>query len=541
MNKTSSTINIHQIEALKQRLMEPANIILSYARIISEPGVYQKLEEFDDEINKIVNSSNSLIEEINKVTSDEALNLKDDQVQDFQKKTRHDLRNIVNIILGYSEMILEDLDQTHQNYIDIQNLLEETKKFNNNLETLVKFNASQDEIIIDSQESEILNKLVSMIKPLSEKQDENKILGKILIVDDNKSNCEMVERQLIREGHKTKTCHDGEQAIYELSKNQFDTVLLDVLMPKKNGYEVLMEMKQNLELKDIPVIMISGFKEEDTIVRCIEAGVDEYLTKPINNILLKAKIKSSLERKKYRDKQKHDLKVASEVQQSLIPQQSNFPKNFYASNTAAKGVSGDFFDFVNIDSNRYAFVLADVSGKGMHAGILMAKTSALFRGLCKTESSLKKLVSTINNELCETASRGMFVTAVFGIFYRKENKVEFINVGHEPVLISSGKSSFVDIESKAPPIGMFEMTPDQLKVETYDPKQSGALMFIFTDGITEGKLENGEEFGRQGLINSILENYNSSTEKIIREITKKLLFKNAILHDDVTILGIRFD
>ena len=541
MDNTSSTINIHQIEALKQRLLEPANIILSYAKIITEKEVYQKLEEFDDEINKIFNSSNLLIEEINKVTSNEALNTKSDQIHDFQKKTRHDLRNIVNIILGYSEMILEDLDQTHQNYVDIQNLLQETKKFNSNLEALVKLNISQDEIVIDTQESAILNKLVSMIKPLSDKQGENKILGKILIVDDNKSNCEMIERQLIREGHKTQICYDGEQALYELGKEKYDTVLLDVLMPKKNGYEVLMEMKQNLELKDIPVIMISGFKEEDTIVRCIEAGVDEYLTKPINNILLKAKIKSSLERKKFRDKQKHDLKVASEVQQSLIPRQSSFPKNFYALNTAAKGVSGDFYDFINLDSNRYAFVLADVSGKGMHAGILMAKTSALFRGLCKKESSLKKLVSTINNELCETASRGMFVTAVFGIFYREENKVEFINVGHEPVLISSNLSSFVDIESKAPPIGMFEMTPDQLKIETYNPKNTGSLMFIFTDGITEGKLEDGREFGRQGLVNCIIENYNSSTEKIIREISKKLLFKNAILHDDVTILGIKFD
>ena len=536
-----SKVTKTNLETLKQRLLEPANIILSYTNILNEPKVYQSLLEFEDEIVKIINSSNQLIDEINKTISDEILNLKEYEILEFQKKTRHDLRNIVNIILGYSEMILEELSEDHVNFPDIENLLKETKNFNQNLENLVQIHSSKNENTSSKKENEILNKLVSMIKPLTDSDQGNKILGNILIVDDNQSNCEMIERQLKREGHKTFICNNGEQAMIEIKKSNFDTVLLDVLMPKKNGYEVLMEMKQDLKLKDIPVIMISGFKEEDTIVRCIEAGVDEYLTKPINSILLKAKIKSSLERKKFRDKQKHDLKVASEVQQSLIPRESTFPKNFYASNTAAKGVSGDFYDFVNIDANRYTFVLADVSGKGMHAGILMAKTSALFRSLSKSNVSLKKLVSDINNELCETASRGMFVTAVFGIFYRNENKVEFINVGHEPVLISGSKSSFVDIDSKAHPIGMFEMTPEQLKIETYKPSQSGSLMFIFTDGITEGKLENGKEFGRDGLISTILDYYESSTAKIIREVTKKLLFKNVQLHDDVTILGIKFD
>ena len=536
MSSSNKNIDSNQIEALKQRLLEPANIILSYANILRQNDTYQSLIDFEEELAKILSSSDQLLEEIEKATGN--LNLNEDQIQDYQKKTRHDLRNVINIILGYSEMILEDLEKSHPNFEDIDNLLEETKKFNNNLEQLVQFNHLKEIQKESSAENEVLKKLISMIKPLNTSENHDHIKGKILIVDDNKSNCEMIERQLVKEGHKTKICFDGQQALDELKKENYDTVLLDVLMPKKNGYEVLMEMKKNLETKDIPVIMISGFKEEDTIVRCIEAGVDEYLTKPINNILLKAKIKSSLERKKYRDKQKYDLKVASEVQQSLIPKPSSFPAGFYATNTAAKGVSGDFFDFVKIDNERYTFVLADVSGKGMHAGILMAKTSALFRRLSKSKTSLKEMVSTINNELCETASRGMFVTAVFGIYYKKENKVEFINTGHEPVLVSNNIESFVDIESKAPPIGMFEMTPDQLKVEVYNPQNKKAFLFIFTDGVTEGKLIDGKEMGREGLIDIIKANYLNSTQKIIDEVSKKLIFKNVTLHDDVTILGI---
>jgi signal transduction histidine kinase len=140
-----SSIDRNNIEALKQRLLEPSNIILSYANILKEKSVSQSLEEFEDELNKIIDASQKLIDEINQAVSDDVLNLESNEVLEYQKKTRHDLRNIINIILGYSEMILEDLDPLHQNYPDIKNLLEETKKFNSNLEELVQLNVSTKE------------------------------------------------------------------------------------------------------------------------------------------------------------------------------------------------------------------------------------------------------------------------------------------------------------------------------------------------------------------------------------------------------------
>lgn len=534
----NSSIDKNNIEALKQRLLEPSNIILSYSNILSEKTVYESLQSFDDELDKIVSASQQLIKEINRSISDEVLKLKDDQILEFQKKTRHDLRNIINIILGYSEMILEDLDHTHQNYIDIQNLLEETKKFNQNLEKLVQLHVSSSEQKISNEESEILKKLTSMIKPLSEQDKAKSMKGNVLIVDDNKSNCEMIERQLQREGHKTTICFDGVEAMNELRKSDYDVVLLDVLMPKKNGYEVLMEMKQSLKLKDIPVIMISGFKEEETIVRCIEAGVDEYLTKPINSTLLKAKIYSSLERKKFRDREKHDLQVAADVQKSLFPSEAYFPGNFYASNIAAKGVSGDFYDCIDIDSDRYAFILADVSGKGMHAGILMAKTSALFRSLTKIETNLQKIAWRVNKELCETSSQGMFVTLVMGIYYKKIKAIEFINAGHEPVMIAKDNGSFVDLESKSPPMGMMEIDLNDFIVQTYHPKDEKAFFLTFTDGVTEGKVNTGKEFGREGVKETINQLKNQPIKQIISSINQSLIIENQKLHDDITILGI---
>lgn len=533
-----SSIDRNNIEALKQRLLEPSSIILSYANILNEKSVSQSLDEFKDELHKIIDGSKKLIDEINHAVSDDVLRLESNEVLEYQKKTRHNLRNVINIIIGYSEMILEDIDPLHQNHPDIKNLLEETKKFNSNLEQLVQLNLSTQEQKTNSEESEILNKLASMIKPLAKQDKNNLITGKILIVDDNKSNCEMIERQLQREGHKTMTCFDGVEAMNELNKSNYDTVLLDVLMPRKNGYEVLMEMKQNLKLQDIPVIMISGFKEEDTIVRCIEAGVDEYLTKPINSTLLKAKIYSSLERKKFRDREKHDLQVAADVQKSLIPSEAYFPDNFYASNIAAKGVSGDFYDCIDIDSDRYAFILADVSGKGMHAGILMAKTSALFRNLTKIEKNIQKIAWRVNKELCETSSQGMFVTLVMGIYYKKIKAIEFINAGHEPVMIAKDNGSYVELESKSPPMGVMEIELNDFVLQTYNSKNENALFLTFTDGVTEGKTLSGEEFGREGVKNTINQLKHDSIKSVVKSINQSLILENQKLHDDITILGI---
>ncbi|NET46833.1 adenylate/guanylate cyclase domain-containing protein [Okeania sp. SIO2B3] len=139
--------------------------------------------------------------------------------------------------------------------------------------------------------------------------------GKILVVDDNQVNRELLVRRLKREGHLVTAATNGFQALEIIQSQPFDLVLLDIMMPQMNGYEVLETLKSDPKLRHIPVIMISAVDDIDSIVHCIELGAEDYLSKPFNPILLKARINACLEKKVLRDQEQAYLKQLAEEKQ----------------------------------------------------------------------------------------------------------------------------------------------------------------------------------------------------------------------------------
>lgn len=133
----------------------------------------------------------------------------------------------------------------------------------------------------------------------------------ILIVDDNEMNRDMLARRLERQGYRTVMAEDGVQALEMLPQHPFDLVLLDIMMPRMNGYEVLQRMKDDARARHIPVIMISAVDDLDSVVKCVEMGADDYLFKPFNPILLKARISASLEKKRLRDQEQRFRQTGS--------------------------------------------------------------------------------------------------------------------------------------------------------------------------------------------------------------------------------------
>lgn len=128
--------------------------------------------------------------------------------------------------------------------------------------------------------------------------------GHILIVDDNEMNREVLSRRLERQGYTFGLAEDGLQALEMMRTMAFDLVLLDIMMPRMNGYQVLEAMNADAALRDLPVIVVSAISELDSIVRCVELGAEDYLFKPFNPILLKARLNACLEKKKLRDQQR---------------------------------------------------------------------------------------------------------------------------------------------------------------------------------------------------------------------------------------------
>lgn len=139
--------------------------------------------------------------------------------------------------------------------------------------------------------------------------------GSVLVVDDNEVNRDLLARRLQRQGHAVTVAEDGLQALELMRSEPFDLVLLDIMMPQMNGYQVLENLKADEKLRYIPVIMISAVDDIDSIVRCIELGAEDYLSKPFNPVLLKARISACLEKKRLRDQEQAYLQELNEEQE----------------------------------------------------------------------------------------------------------------------------------------------------------------------------------------------------------------------------------
>lgn len=235
-----------------------------------------------------------------------------------------------------------------------------------------------------------------------------------------------------------------------------------------------------------------------------------------------------------------ERELAAGVQKSLFPDISKFENFIYAKNVPALDVSGDYFDVVRVNKEEYFFTLADVSGKGIKAGMYMAKASSIFRTLTNLKYSLEKIVFGVNNELVEAKFKGMFVTAVFGKLNIVTGEMTFINAGHESILTFDQNKNYDYIKSDMPPIGIIKyFTESMVKSNTINIKDKSLV--VYTDGVTEGYLKNGEELGAEG-VQDIINNISNITPKsIVESIEKELNWGAEKLRDDITCMAINID
>jgi phosphoserine phosphatase RsbU/P len=233
-----------------------------------------------------------------------------------------------------------------------------------------------------------------------------------------------------------------------------------------------------------------------------------------------------------------ELELAAEIQRSLLPDEPDEGYPIYGINVPARTVSGDFFDFFELADGRICFNLGDVSGKGMNAALLMAKTASLYRCLGKTIDSPGKLLARVNEEICETAARGMFVTMIGGIYDPRTRHLVIANAGHEPPLLHHADGSFDTLPADAPPIGI---SPFLVGEEGY-PEQIIDLMdagfYVYTDGVTEGYMANGEEMEVDGVKAQLMESRHDPIGNRLRRIAAIINRGEGELRDDLTLIGI---
>jgi len=257
----------------------------------------------------------------------------------------------------------------------------------------------------------------------------------------------------------------------------------------------------------------------------------ETLSAPAAFAIRNAKMAQEMVEK---NKIQKEVEIVGEIQKSLLSKNKKESFPIAGINIPAKVVSGDFYNFSDLGDGRYGFGVADVSGKGIKSSLLMSKASSLYRCLSKTDFSAANLLIQLNNEICETISRGMFVTMLIGIYDSNKKELLLSSAGHEPPIIFSKDGSFTSYTEAGPPLGIMPKT----KYLEHKIPFTDSSMYIFTDGITEIKNPNGEMLGSEGFQNYIKKYQSTPNNERLKTIIDNIIGAGHIQKDDLTIVTV---
>ena len=229
-----------------------------------------------------------------------------------------------------------------------------------------------------------------------------------------------------------------------------------------------------------------------------------------------------------------ELELAREVQRSLLPAEGGETHGVVGLNLSAREVSGDFYDFYTLHTGQVAFCIADVSGKGMNAAMLMAKTSSLYRCLGKSILDPSRLLAMLNREILETSIRGMFVTMTAGVYDPVTGRVRLANAGHLPTLEFKGRRLLREYPADAPPLGIVP----EADFPGVDFCLEDHSLYLYTDGLLEARLSSGRRLEREGLLDLLARYSDAAPVERLQQIVAAVRDESRVMEDDLTLLMI---
>jgi phosphoserine phosphatase RsbU/P len=343
--------------------------------------------------------------------------------------------------------------------------------------------------------------------------------GRILVVDDHEMNRDMLSRRLRRLGHEVDVAVDGASALAALEEGdgRHDLLLLDIMMPGMDGYEVLRRLKADEALRDLPVIMISALDDTESVVRCIQLGAEDHLPKPFNPVLLQARIGACLNKKRLRDLEKRharslerELLIGRTIQKNFLPESlPDLPGwDIAARFRPARQVAGDFYDVFPLAGGRaLALVIADVCDKGVGAALFMALSRSLLRATAfqrfaaehgdNDEQALEYTVTFANDYIAGIHGQAnMFATVFFGVLDPATGALRYVNAGHDAPVLAGPGGVRATLPPTGPAVGLLPGLPFRVEQAELAP---GEALVLYTDGVTDARSPEGEAFGEERL------------------------------------------
>jgi serine phosphatase RsbU (regulator of sigma subunit) len=366
----------------------------------------------------------------------------------------------------------------------------------------------------------------------------------ILIADDNATNVDILQMRLAANQYSIITAVDGEAALQMAKDCLPDLILLDIMMPKMDGISVCRLIKSDASLPFIPIIMVTAKAESKDIVAGLDAGGDEYLTKPVDHRALVSRVKSMLRIKELHDKVheqsaqlKLQLETAAKIQSLFWPKMPELKSgsHIWGISVPAAYVGGDFYDIIPLSDGSLLAYVADVSDKGVPAALIMAAVSTKIRSEAQLQVELDQLAEIINKKTYQLMSEeGFFITIVFTRYWPDSGKMQILVGGHLPPLLIGENG----IRELVPLTGIsLGVTPDAMYDKSEILLSPGESVLFYSDGVTEARNENMELLG-VGRLADFLKNLKGPPwGQGLFELVRRWQ-KNTADGDDVTMLEI---
>jgi serine phosphatase RsbU (regulator of sigma subunit) len=362
----------------------------------------------------------------------------------------------------------------------------------------------------------------------------------ILVIEDDPAILCGLEVTLRSESYDVLTATDGENGYRMAREKQPDLVILDLMLPKMNGYDVCRQIRRHGMVT--PILMLTAQDQESHRIQGFEAGADDYVTKPFSVRELLGRVRAILRRSEGRSDlaNQKELDEARLIQQRLMPVEIPQLPGFRIAATwqPARITSGDYFDVLKLDAGCVAVCNADVCGKGMPAAMIASNLQAAVKSYASRGKGPGELCEEVNRLMCGNMAAHRFITLFYAVIESQQKRLTYCNAGHNPPLLVSG-----NVERRLGCGGGILGVFDDWK---YDEEEidlrSGDRVLLYTDGLTECRNADDVEFGEGRLISLVLQSPHHDAIALTGEtIAAAQEFTNGNFEDDLTLVVVSVD
>jgi sigma-B regulation protein RsbU (phosphoserine phosphatase) len=378
---------------------------------------------------------------------------------------------------------------------------------------------------------------------LDPKKSRTSSTARILIADDEPDVVEALRLLLKGEGYEAEGVSSPAAALQAVATQDFDLLLMDLNYTRDTtsgleGLDLLSRIKASDSI--LPVIVMTAWGSVELAVEAMHRGVGDFVLKPWNNAQLLGILRTQLEQGASHRRQLQDEEWEREdveaLQRGFLPKKIPRMAGYEISGAwlPACVVGGDYFDFYAFSETKLAMSIADVSGKGMSAALLMSNLQAALKATASEQVPPEQLCAKVNRIICSNVPPGRFITAFYGLLDGSGNRLVFTNAGHNAPILARRDGSWLRLGEGGPPLGLF---PDWSYGRGEVQLAAGDRLVLFTDGVTEVSSAAREEFGEERLVAVLLENRHLSAgelqERILAEVAK---FSGGPFEDDATLV-----